>query len=179
MATLRPSLVSRASYTSPIPPHQFARGFRRALVLCRSSMRSARQKLHEHAVPLLVRGDERLHLTPQRWLRAGLSKSEFPISTLSPRETVHPPPSRVNFESPWPRLGGKRGSSSSSAGRPGLFLASDSARRWHFSPPDDSSTLSSLSLLVRYPFGTGNAAILLSMLPKRCRVRCPSASSSQ
>jgi predicted transporter len=45
------------------------------------------------------------------------------------------------------------------------------ARRWHSSPRDDSSALSSLFLLVRYPFGSGSAATFRNMLPKRCRVR--------
>jgi len=99
---------------------------------------------------------------------------EFPIATRFLRKTIRPPFSRVNLQSPWPRLRVKRGSFGGSADLLACYLA----RRWHSSPrDDDSSTVSSLSLLVRYPFGS--AATLRNMLPKRCRVRCPSASSSQ
>jgi hypothetical protein len=50
---------------------------------------------------------------------------EFPISTLCLRKTIRQPPSRVNRSSPWPRLGGKRGSFGSFADLFNLFLASN------------------------------------------------------
>jgi hypothetical protein len=46
---------------------------------------------------------------------------EFPISTLFLRNTIRPPPPRVNCESLWPRLRGKRGSFRGSADRSGLL----------------------------------------------------------
>jgi hypothetical protein len=39
-----------------------------------------------------------------------VSHREFPISTLSLRKNIGPPPRRVDLESSWPRLSGKRGS---------------------------------------------------------------------
>src|SRR5712692_7937330 len=93
---------------------------------------------------------------------------EFPVPTVSIAQTVHRPPSRVNLRLPWPRLGGKLGSFGSSADWLGLVLASSQLRRWHFSPLDDFWALDSQSFLARYPFGTGSAAILLSMLSTRC-----------
>jgi hypothetical protein len=39
-----------------------------------------------------------------------VSHREFPISTLSLRKKIYPPPPRLNLESSWPRLSGKRGS---------------------------------------------------------------------
>ena len=47
-------------------------------------------------------------------------------------------------------------------------LACYLARPWHSSPrDDDSSTISLLSLVHYYPFGSGSAATLRNMLPKQ------------
>ncbi len=72
-----------------------------------------------------------------------------------------------------------RGSLGSFADLFGLYLASYVPGRGHLSRRDHFGAFGSRSLLVRYPSGCDSAAILLSMLAKRCRVRCLSANSSQ
>jgi hypothetical protein len=103
-------------------------------------------------------------------LLAGISDFN---STLA--QIVLAPPPCVNLQSPWPRLGRKRGSFGGSADRPGLLPGSTLA----LLPTGGLLNAQFAVSPGRYPFGTGSAAILLNMLPKRCRVRCPSASNSQ
>ena len=70
------------------------------------------------------------------------------------------PPSRVKLRSQCPSLGGIAVRFARSAPLLGLFPASNLPRRWDLFSLDDFWALDSLSLLVRYPFGSGSAAIL-------------------
>ncbi len=97
---------------------------------------------------------------------------------LAASHTPAPPPA-VKLESAWPVLGGIV----ARFAVPLIFLVSLSLLTClaadTYSPRMALEWLDSLSLLVCHPFGSGNAAIILSMLPNSLRVRCASANSSQ